>query len=223
MTQERAAAPWSRTGDTSPPQKAAAPRAGGGSGGGRKPRTGQGQARTAAQAPQPQPDPRVLRRHPAVDHAGGLGASAGAWLSWWRSLVGSVTLYFYQQLPAGHGTARRTRARLGHPARPRRRGLRLAGRDVRRQIDAEHVSPNLRNAIIATEDRRFYWHLGVSPRGIVSAIRINLREGRGPLEGNGGSTITQQVAKLLCLGVPYDPAQWKSEADYEADCRSGGI
>jgi penicillin-binding protein 1A len=91
------------------------------------------------------------------------------------------------------------------------------------QIDAASVSPNLLNAIVATEDRRFYWHAGVSPRGILSAIRINLSEGRGPLEGNGGSTITQQVSKLLCLGVPYDPAQWKSEAEYEADCRKGGI
>ncbi len=87
------------------------------------------------------------------------------------------------------------------------------------QIDADTVSPNLRNAVVATEDKRFYWHFGISPRGIASAIRINLAEGRGPLEGNGGSTITQQVAKLLCLGVAYDPTQWKSEADYEADCR----
>jgi membrane peptidoglycan carboxypeptidase len=50
-------------------------------------------------------------------------------------------------------------------------------------------------------------------------VRINLRAGRGPLSGNGGSTITQQVAKLLCLGVPYDPNTWDSEAAYEADCR----
>lgn len=90
-------------------------------------------------------------------------------------------------------------------------------------ITAETVSPYLRNAVVATEDRRFYRHFGISPRGIASAVRINLSEGRGPLEGNGGSTITQQVAKLLCLGVAYDPAKWKSEADYEADCRKGGI
>ncbi|MCB2138784.1 MAG: transglycosylase domain-containing protein, partial [Rhodobacteraceae bacterium] len=55
--------------------------------------------------------------------------------------------------------------------------------------------------VVATEDKRFYSHFGISPRGIAGAIRINLAEGRGPLEGNGGSTITQQVAKLLCLGV----------------------
>jgi penicillin-binding protein 1A len=90
-------------------------------------------------------------------------------------------------------------------------------------ITAQDVSAHLRNAIIATEDRRFYGHFGVSPRGIASAIRINLAEGRGPFSGNGGSTITQQVAKLLCLGRPYDPALWKTEADYEADCRRGSI
>ena len=90
-------------------------------------------------------------------------------------------------------------------------------------VTASSVAPDLHDAVIATEDKRFYWHLGISPRGIASAIRINLSEGRGPLEGNGGSTITQQVAKLLCLGVTYDPTQWKSEADYERDCRSGGM
>jgi len=91
------------------------------------------------------------------------------------------------------------------------------------QITADTVSPHLLNAVIATEDKRFYRHFGVSPRGIASAIRINLAEGRGALEGNGGSTITQQVAKLLCLGVVYDATIWKSEAAYEEDCRSGGI
>ncbi len=90
-------------------------------------------------------------------------------------------------------------------------------------ITADTVSPHLKNAIIATEDKRFYSHFGISPRGIASAIRINLREGRRGLSGHGGSTITQQTAKLLCMGVPYDPAQWKSEADYEADCRQGSL
>ena len=87
-------------------------------------------------------------------------------------------------------------------------------------INAQTVSPNLRNAVVATEDKRFYGHLGISPRGIASAVRINLSEGRGPLSGNGGSTITQQTAKLLCLGVPYDATVWDSEAAYEADCRT---
>ena len=86
-------------------------------------------------------------------------------------------------------------------------------------VTAETVSPHLKHAIVATEDKRFYSHFGVSPRGIASAVRINMREGRGPLEGHGGSTITQQTAKLLCLGEPYDPSEWKNETEYEADCR----
>jgi len=86
-------------------------------------------------------------------------------------------------------------------------------------VTARTVSPHLHNAVIAVEDKRFYGHIGVSPRGVASAIRINLREGRGPLEGHGGSTITQQTAKLLCLGRDYDPAGWADEAAYEADCR----
>ncbi|TMV06990.1 PBP1A family penicillin-binding protein [Ruegeria sediminis] len=90
-------------------------------------------------------------------------------------------------------------------------------------ITADTVSPHLKHAVIATEDKRFYRHFGISPRGVASAVRINLSEGRGPLSGHGGSTITQQTAKLLCLGVPYDPTQWKSEADYESDCRRGSL
>ncbi|MEP3954710.1 MAG: transglycosylase domain-containing protein, partial [Paracoccaceae bacterium] len=89
-------------------------------------------------------------------------------------------------------------------------------------VTAQTVSPHLKNAIIATEDRRFYRHLGVSPRGVASAVRINLTEGRGPLQGHGGSTITQQVAKLLCLGVPYDPTT-QTEEEYERECRRGTI
>ena len=90
-------------------------------------------------------------------------------------------------------------------------------------VTTETVSPHLKNAIVATEDKRFYSHIGVSPRGIASAVRINLREGRGPLSGHGGSTITQQTAKLLCLGNDYDPESGQTEAQYEAECRRGTI
>ncbi|CAG0911623.1 unnamed protein product, partial [Cyprideis torosa] len=90
-------------------------------------------------------------------------------------------------------------------------------------VTAGTVSPHLKNAVIATEDKRFYRHFGVSPRGIASAVRINLSEGRGPLSGHGGSTITQQVAKLLCLGEPYDAASGQTEKEYEAECRRSSL
>ncbi|WP_299284187.1 transglycosylase domain-containing protein [uncultured Tateyamaria sp.] len=90
-------------------------------------------------------------------------------------------------------------------------------------VTTETVAPGLKNAVVATEDKRFYRHFGLSPRGIASAVRINLSEGRGALQGHGGSTITQQTAKLLCLGVEYDPSEWKTEAAYVADCRRGSL
>ncbi|MEL7280371.1 MAG: PBP1A family penicillin-binding protein [Pseudomonadota bacterium] len=90
-------------------------------------------------------------------------------------------------------------------------------------VTANSVSPHLKNAVVATEDKRFYRHFGISPRGVASAVKINMREGRGPLQGHGGSTITQQTAKLLCLGVEFDKSAWESEADYVRDCRRGSL
>lgn len=90
-------------------------------------------------------------------------------------------------------------------------------------VTAASVSPHLRDAIIATEDKRFRYHPGVDPIGIFTAVRINLREGRGPFQGHGGSSITQQTAKLLCLGQSYNPDDWPSEAAYVRDCRSASL
>ncbi len=150
------------------------------------------------------------------------------WLMWRFGILGALTfgtivLYFYVQLP-NVSSLLDARAKGSVTLLDRNdtvfawRGETFGG-----QITSDNVSKYLREAVVATEDKRFYSHLGISPRGIASAIRINLSEGRGPLEGNGGSTITQQVAKLLCLGVPYDPAKWKTESDYEDDCRGGGV
>ena len=137
--------------------------------------------------------------------------------------LGLTTFYFYSQLPplAAMMDAR-TRGSVTLLDRNDKvfawRGETFGG-----QTSADTVSPYLKHAVIATEDKRYYSHIGISPRGIASAISINLSEGRGPLDGNGGSTITQQVAKLLCLGTLYDPAKWKTESDYEDDCRQGGV
>ena len=151
------------------------------------------------------------------------------WGTTWRlgavtaMILGGIVFYFYAQLPPVTDLLD-ARSR-GSVTMLDRNGDVYAwrGETFGGQISADTVSKDLHNAVIATEDKRFYRHFGISPRGIASAVRINMSEGRGPLEGNGGSTITQQVAKLLCLGVVYDAALWKSEAAYEEDCRSGGI
>lgn len=59
-------------------------------------------------------------------------------------------------------------------------------------------SPYLPKAVIASEDSRFYWHLGVDPWGILRAIMVNL-QGEGIKQG--ASTLTQQVARSLFAEV----------------------
>ena len=58
------------------------------------------------------------------------------------------------------------------------------------------ISPLLRNAVIAVEDHRFYQHGGVDPIGILRALFRDVRSG-GKVQG--GSTITQQLARMLFL------------------------
>ena len=90
-------------------------------------------------------------------------------------------------------------------------------------VTTDTVSEHLVDAVVASEDKRFYKHPGVDPIGIVGAMRSNVRAGRSPLSGAGGSTITQQVAKLLCLGTDWDPTSGLTEAEFEADCRRGTV
>ncbi|TMV15618.1 transglycosylase domain-containing protein [Arenibacterium halophilum] len=190
---------------------------------------------TAKPAPRKKAAPRKARRSAGGGGIGGFFRAVWGFILRlvWRVtsrvalvvalLVGLAVFYVYAGLPEVtallDGRARGSVTLLDHQGKVFAwRGDQFGG-----VVTAESVSPNLKNAIIATEDKRFYSHFGVSPRGIASAVRINLQAGRGPLSGNGGSTITQQTAKLLCLGVEYDPKQWKNETEYEADCRQGSL
>ncbi|MCI6099959.1 MAG: penicillin-binding protein 1A [Selenomonas sp.] len=66
----------------------------------------------------------------------------------------------------------------------------------REPVKIAQVPKDLQNAFVAVEDNRFYDHMGIDPRGIARAIYANLR-GRTVTEG--GSTITQQLAKNAYL------------------------
>ena len=61
-------------------------------------------------------------------------------------------------------------------------------------LTAENLPRAVAAATVAVEDRRFWWHPGVDPLAIARAAAANLRHGR---TAEGGSTISQQVAKLL--------------------------
>lgn len=60
----------------------------------------------------------------------------------------------------------------------------------------EDMSPYIPEAIVAIEDRRFYSHFGVDPLGLARAFVTNLTTGHMV---QGGSTLTQQLAKNLFL------------------------
>lgn len=63
-------------------------------------------------------------------------------------------------------------------------------------LSLETMSPYIPQAVIAIEDRRFYSHLGVDPLGFARAMLTNVTTGRMV---QGGSTLTQQLAKNLFL------------------------
>src|SRR6266852_5879112 len=63
-------------------------------------------------------------------------------------------------------------------------------------VPLAHIPRALRDAVLATEDRRFYQHWGIDPIGIARAVWQNYRRGRVV---EGGSTITQQLTKVLFL------------------------
>jgi penicillin-binding protein 1A len=74
--------------------------------------------------------------------------------------------------------------------------LQQQGEIGREQLNLEQIPDTLKKAFVASEDRRFQQHNGVDPQGIVRAVWNNLRS-QDVVEG--GSTITQQLARILFL------------------------
>ncbi|MBW4550361.1 MAG: transglycosylase domain-containing protein [Aphanocapsa sp. GSE-SYN-MK-11-07L] len=58
----------------------------------------------------------------------------------------------------------------------------------------QDFSPYLTKAVVASEDSRFYWHIGVDPYGVLRAVITNISGGE---LREGASTLTQQVARTL--------------------------
>lgn len=63
-------------------------------------------------------------------------------------------------------------------------------------VDITEMPPTLIQAVMAIEDRRFYSHFGIDLLGLARAMVVNMQAG-GVVQG--GSTITQQLAKNLFL------------------------
>jgi penicillin-binding protein 1B len=75
--------------------------------------------------------------------------------------------------------------------------LMTGSREKRRRVALETIPARMQEAVLAIEDRRFYYHPGVDPIRIVGALFTNLFGDRPYLVG--GSTITQQLARNFFL------------------------
>ncbi|HEX6463003.1 MAG TPA: transglycosylase domain-containing protein, partial [Vicinamibacterales bacterium] len=68
--------------------------------------------------------------------------------------------------------------------------------EQRRDVSLDAISLKLRDAVIAVEDHRFYHHFGIDPIGLARAM---WRDATGSTRLEGGSTLTQQLARTLFL------------------------
>ena len=75
----------------------------------------------------------------------------------------------------------------------------VASPQARVLVSIDRVPKSLQLATVAIEDQRFYQHGGVDPEGILRAALKDLEAGKAV---EGGSTITQQLVRNLCLANP---------------------
>ncbi|MBX3147843.1 MAG: PBP1A family penicillin-binding protein [Gemmatimonadales bacterium] len=81
--------------------------------------------------------------------------------------------------------------------------------EIRLPVDLDVLPRHLVDAVLAIEDQRFYDHHGLDPRRIGGALVANLKAGG---IAQGGSTITQQLAKNLFLSAERTPLRKAREA-----------
>ena len=72
----------------------------------------------------------------------------------------------------------------------------IHGDEKRTVVKLDQISPNLVHAAVATEDKKFYKHFGIDPKGIARSIYKDILRGE---KSQGGSTITQQLIKNSVL------------------------
>jgi 1A family penicillin-binding protein len=81
--------------------------------------------------------------------------------------------------------------------------------EQRRDVQFEQISTYFKDAVIAVEDHRFYYHPGIDPIGTSRALVHDITGGGGM---QGGSTITQQLARTLFLSNAKTPMRKAKEA-----------
>ena len=115
----------------------------------------------------------------------------------WLTLALTVTVLWYARdlprpesaLDAARRPSLTLQDRSGHT-------IATFGDIVGEPLRLKDFAPALPAAVVAVEDRRFWNHFGIDPIGLLRAAWVNLTAGRVV---QGGSTLTQQVAKTLFL------------------------
>jgi penicillin-binding protein 1A len=114
---------------------------------------------------------------------------------WGAILCGAVLIFFLARMP--DLSLATLDARPPNVTVLAADGTVLAERGLRRgHVRLDALPPHLVEAVLATEDRRFYRHPGIDPLGL---LRAGVRNVRAGAVVEGGSTITQQLAKNLFL------------------------
>ncbi len=117
-------------------------------------------------------------------------------LLWGMLAVGGLALWYSRDLPDIDQFAQQTRNASVTLVAADGSTLVSYGDLYGQSLRLEEISPWVSKAVIAIEDRRFYDHFGIDIWGLARALFINLSEGE---LRQGGSTITQQLAKILFL------------------------
>ncbi|MGH7073878.1 MAG: transglycosylase domain-containing protein [Stellaceae bacterium] len=143
---------------------------------------------------------RAAAAPPAPPHRRSLGRRWWHWavfaVAWGFVVLIVVLAYFWMTLPPINNLTMAVR----QPS------VTILGRDgsliatfgdlYGKPVQLKDLPPSLSEAVIATEDRRFYYDIGIDPIGILRAAFVDLKAGHIV---QGGSTITQQLAKNLFL------------------------
>ncbi len=115
----------------------------------------------------------------------------------WSALILTIIIgYYYANLPSLQELETKNEKQIININYSNQEKITTLGNIYQDDIKFYQLPQNLINAVIATEDRRFFEHPGVDLLGISRASIVNYQSGR---LAQGGSTITQQLAKLLFL------------------------
>jgi len=71
-------------------------------------------------------------------------------------------------------------------------------------LSYDRIPAVMRDAMVATEDRRFRSHIGIDPVGVARAVKLAFQHHGDDKRLQGASTITQQVARTVFLSNKYD-------------------